>query len=108
MRDLTLEEVLPLFNNGETRYAEDPNFKEAVDSLRAGIGVYAVLDKTLNQLRVLRDIHSLTLFKGRQLADEVASYKDALELTSRPMVVDTKELYPGELLQLRARSQQKP
>jgi len=78
-----MDEILEHFNNGETRYAEDPNFKEAVDSLRAGIGVYAVLDKTLNQLRVLRGIHAATTLANAVLADEVASYKDALELMQR-------------------------
>jgi hypothetical protein len=92
MRDLTTEEVLPLFNNGETRYAEDPNFKEAVDSIRAGIGVYAVLDKTLNQLRVLSKLHSKTLLnqidiiaENYKLMDEVASYKDALDLIQQKL-----------------------
>jgi len=76
-----LNEVLGKFNNGETRYEEDTNFKEAVDSLAARIGVYAVLDKTLNQLRVLRTLHAQTIEENKRLSDEVASYKDALELS---------------------------
>lgn len=78
MPDIT--ETLERFNNGGQRYEDDQNFKEAVDSLAAKIGVYAVLDKTLNQLRVLREIHAKTIEQNIGLSDEVASYKDALEL----------------------------
>ena len=84
-----LAEVLGQFNNGETRYAEDPNFKEAVDSLRAGIGVYAVLDKTLNQLRVLTELHKKTRerAKGLEIAMELQasglSYEDQLKVIAK-------------------------
>lgn len=70
----SITETLEKFNNGEQRYEDDPNFKEAVDSLAAKIGVYAVLDKTLNQLRVLREIHTRTVEQSKQLIDEA---KDA-------------------------------
>jgi len=60
-------EIIEKFNNGEQRYEDDPNFKEAVDSLAAKIGVYAVLDKTLNQLRVLRAIHAKTIERNKGL-----------------------------------------
>lgn len=63
----TINETLEKFNNGEQRYQDDPNFKEAVDSLAAKIGVYAVLDKTLNQLRVLRAIHAKTIEQNKGL-----------------------------------------
>ena len=65
-----ITETLEKFNNGEQRYEDDQNFKEAVDSLANGIGVYAVLDKTLNQLRVLREIHAKTIEQNKQLTEE--------------------------------------
>lgn len=61
------QEIVDKFNNGEQRYEDDQNFKEAVDSLAAKIGVYAVLDKTLNQLRVLREIHAKTIEQNKGL-----------------------------------------
>ena len=73
-----LNETLEKFNNGEQRYEEDQNFKEAVDSLAAKIGVYAVLDKTLNQLRVLRGIHAKTIEQNKQLVDEADIEKGSL------------------------------
>lgn len=76
----TLKEVLEKFNNGESRYDDDLNFKEAADSLAARIGVYAVLDKNLRTLRDLRALQVKTAEENRRLADVVASYKDALEL----------------------------
>ncbi len=60
-------EITEKFNNGEQRYQDDQNFKEAVDSLAAGVGVYAVLDKTLNQLRVLCGIHAKTIEQNKGL-----------------------------------------
>ena len=68
-----INETLEKFNNGEQRYQDDQNFKEAVDSLSAGIGVYAILDKTLNQLRVLREIHAKTTerVKGLEIVIEL-------------------------------------
>lgn len=84
-----ITETLEKFNNGEQRYQDDQNFKEAVDSLAAKIGVYAVLDKTLNQLRVLREIHanntnSLAIEGGRSRrlageADNLRAYTAEVE-----------------------------
>lgn len=67
----TVSETLEKFNNGEQRYEDDQNFKEAVLSISLGVGVYAVLDKTLNQLRVLREIHAKTIEENKRLTEEV-------------------------------------
>ena len=76
-----LIEVIEKFNNGESRYAEDPNFAEAVNSLAAGIGVYAVLDKTLNQLRVLQELN-------RKTRDQLKGLEVALELQASGLSID--------------------
>ena len=70
-----IAETLEKFNNGEQRYQDDQNFKEAVDSLAAKIGVYAVLDKTLNQLRVLREIHAKTVEQNNRLIERLMYYE---------------------------------
>lgn len=49
MEKPTLDQVIEMFQNGEQRYAEDNYFKEAIDSLTAGLGVYAVLDALLKK-----------------------------------------------------------
>ena len=75
----TVSETLEKFNNGEQRYEDDSNFKEAVLSISLGVGVYAVLDKTLNQLRVLREIHAKTIEQNKRLADGVDGLQDLKE-----------------------------
>lgn len=45
-----LAETLDQFRNGAERYDNDPIFKQAIDSLVAGVGVYAVLDSVLRRL----------------------------------------------------------
>lgn len=45
-----LTETLEQFRNGAERYDNDPIFKQAIDSLVAGVGVHAVLDSTLRRL----------------------------------------------------------
>lgn len=45
-----LSDILEQFRNGEERYDSDPIFKQAIDSLAAGVGVYAVLDSVLRRL----------------------------------------------------------
>lgn len=45
-----LSDTLEQFRNGEERYDSDPIFKQAIDSLAAGVGVYAVLDSVLSRL----------------------------------------------------------
>jgi hypothetical protein len=69
MEDTT--EILAKFRNGEQRYSEDPIFKEAIDSLGAGLGVYAVLDAILRR-------YEATRARVQKLEDDNASYKDAL------------------------------
>lgn len=49
-----LKDILEKFQNGENRYEADPLFKTAIDSLQAGIGVYAVLDHCLKENSKLR------------------------------------------------------
>lgn len=72
-------ETLEKFNNGEQRYEDDPRFKEAVDSLAARIGVYAVLDKALNELRVLRRLQSETVAQNHRLAEELDIMKNGFK-----------------------------
>jgi hypothetical protein len=60
MANLNLDEILALFENGERRYAEDPIFKSVANSLKMGLGVYAVLDHTLKE-------HSLLTAKFKAL-----------------------------------------
>lgn len=45
-----LAETLEQFRNGTERYDNDPIFKQAIDPLVAGVGVYAVLDSVLRRL----------------------------------------------------------
>lgn len=45
-----LTETLDLFSFGLARYESDDTFKQAIDSLVAGVGVYAVLDSVLRRL----------------------------------------------------------
>lgn len=61
-----LEIILDQFENGERRYGEDPNFKSAVDSLKMGLGVYAVLDHYIKENTRLRESNgkSQSLIKG--------------------------------------------
>lgn len=44
------ESTVELFRNGFYRYDNDPIFKQAIDSLVGGVGVYAVLDSVLRRL----------------------------------------------------------
>jgi hypothetical protein len=50
-----LETILALFENGERRYDEDPAFKAVCDSLKMGLGVYAVLDHQIKEVERLRN-----------------------------------------------------
>lgn len=107
MANLNLQDLLDMFQNGERRYAENPAFKAAIESLRGGLGVYAVLDHVLKDRSALSDaaiqlktkynlvyadnrnltdeVETLKLEKRElaehadRLKDEVASYKEALE-----------------------------
>lgn len=45
-----LKETLLKFDNAEHRYDNSEAFKEAVDSLVKGLGVYAVLDNALKKI----------------------------------------------------------
>lgn len=45
-----MSDLTDRFENGETRYFQDLNFKQAIDCLSTGVGVYAVLDGTLKKL----------------------------------------------------------
>lgn len=45
-----IDDILEQFRNGEERYDSDAIFKQAIDSLAAGVGVYAVLDSVLRRL----------------------------------------------------------
>lgn len=69
MANLNLDEILALFENGERRYAEDPIFKSVADSLKMGLGVYAVLDHTLKDLANCRLTHRATSESYKELMD---------------------------------------
>jgi hypothetical protein len=56
MANLNLEDLLDRFENGELRYGRDEVFKNAIDSLKLGVGVYAVLDHTLKEINRLNEI----------------------------------------------------
>jgi hypothetical protein len=53
-----LTETLEQFRNGEERYDSDSTFKQAIDSLAAGVGVYAVLDSALRRLSHQQEVVS--------------------------------------------------
>lgn len=102
-----VQDILDKFQNGDRRYTEDPVFKEVVYSLKAGIGAYAVLDGILRAYAANRSlanglleklkykpqiVMSTELYPGetldlraknQKLLDEIASYRDALELMQR-------------------------
>jgi hypothetical protein len=87
MEKLTITEIKEMFQNGEQRYELDAYFKEAVTAINAGVGITAVLDRVLKEHTILMRLHNEALNKNRdlvsecaRLSDEVASYKDALEL----------------------------
>jgi len=101
MEKLTLEEILERFQNGEQRYGTNAYFKQAVTAIHLGVGIYAVLDRVLKEHLILMNLHNEAVNKNRvavgecarlldkvdsleqtikELLDEVASYKDALEL----------------------------
>jgi len=101
MSKLTVAEVLELFQNGEQRYDTNAYFKEAVNAISAGLPPHVVLDRVLKEHVILMHLHNEELNKNRvavgecarlldkvdsheqtiqELLDEVASYKDALDL----------------------------
>lgn len=75
-----IDEILENFQNGPTRYDNDEYFKQAITSLQMGLGVYAVLDCVLREHSALK---IATAHRVQRLEDELASYKDALELTKK-------------------------
>jgi len=93
MENNSLEQILGKFENGEQRYETDPHFQEAADALKAGLGVYAVLDKVLKQntfmrasmlamsntnidLRAENDVLELALSSTREVARAALSKTD--------------------------------
>lgn len=106
MVNLNLQDILDMFQNGERRYAEDPAFKAAIDSLKMGLGVYAVLDHTLRD----KSLANAKVFELRELLNKRCT--ENLELSSvieqlrsgKPnlmQVLITREVYPNELQDLR-------
>jgi hypothetical protein len=65
MKDLT--EILDKFQNGERRYQEDEAFKNAIDSLAAGISPYAVLDSSLRRLASAAELLAQKTLEARAL-----------------------------------------
>lgn len=87
MEKPNLEQILDMFQNGEQRYEKGGYFREAIDAMVLGVGIYAILDRVLKEHTTLTRLHSEQLDKNRvavaevqRLTDEVASYKDALDL----------------------------
>lgn len=72
MANLNLDDILELFENGERRYEEDPAFKAVADSLKMGLGVYAVLDHTLKAKNYLANKLALALKNIAQLENVIA------------------------------------
>lgn len=73
-----LMEILEKFENGETRYCQDPRFKNTVDCLRMGVGVYAVLDSTLKNFAKTDAAMANTAEALRQALHEKAELTEAL------------------------------
>jgi len=70
-----LLEILEKFQNGETRYNEDPFFNAAVQSLLKGLGVYAVLDKVLREHKALRAAYTAERLENERLAKSFDDYR---------------------------------
>lgn len=88
MSTQSVAELLEMFQNGEQRYDRDAYFKEAVTALQLGVGPIAILDRVLKEHVILMHLHNEAINKNRvavaevqRLSDDVASYKDALELS---------------------------
>lgn len=75
-----LIEILEKFQNGETRYGEDHGFANVIDSLRLGLGVYAVLDKVLREQKALRAAYELERLENENLR---ASNRSVIESNIR-------------------------
>jgi len=70
-----LIEILEKFQNGETRYNEDPFFNAAIQSLLKGLGVYAVLDKVLREHKALRAAYESERLENERLKADVDYWK---------------------------------
>jgi hypothetical protein len=77
MANLNLDEILALFENGERRYAEDPIFKSVADSLKMGLGVYAVLDHTLKEQTLIRGNYKALAKSRSEIETELNHYREA-------------------------------
>lgn len=71
MQKPTLDNILDLFQNGETRYDKDAYFKEAITALHAGVGPHAILDRVLKEHVILMHLHNELINKNRVAVAEV-------------------------------------
>jgi len=86
MEKQTVAEVLEKFQNGEQRYDTNAYFKEAINSIAAGLPAHVVLDRVLKEHVILMHLHNEELNKNRvavgecqRLSDEVKSLTEALQ-----------------------------
>jgi hypothetical protein len=70
-----LAEELAKFRNGEERYASNDIFIQALNSLAAGVGVYAVLDSVLRRLDFQRIVYVRQKEEIRQLTEKLKKYE---------------------------------
>lgn len=86
-----LEIILDQFENGERRYGEDPNFKSAVDSLKMGLGVYAVLDHYIKENTRLREANGKCQSLIKSLTETVLQLNE--QISDRDEIIEEKTAY---------------
>ncbi len=98
----TLDEILENFQNGERRYEQDADFKAAVNSLKAGVGVYAVLDHMLRENNSLR-INLAAAQEALQISK--VEYGTLLDQTEglNAELINQNESLTAEILRLEAK-----
>lgn len=71
-----LGDELEKFRNGEERYSSDSIFKQALDSLTAGVGVYAVLDSILRRLSHQVEVANKLREENKTLTEKLKKYEN--------------------------------
>jgi len=98
MANLNLDEILALFENGERRYAEDPAFRSAADSLKMGLGVYAVLDHVMrdaaNFRLVVLELGAKGAKENERLSQRVGELNAENEILRNSVASLKEQLHP--------------
>jgi hypothetical protein len=71
-----LAEELEKFRNGAARYDASEVFKEALNSLAGGVGVYAVLDSLLRRLEFQRAVYTRQKEEIETLTKRLRKYEN--------------------------------